>query len=261
MSEAFPATAATADASRPACPGALGAGPVLAVKIPVVKILVEERRLRRSEPYTQIPNKRTKALSAGAPRALVRIIGFTSSPATLRQLNGKEGTVLAFDASESKYDVMINETSLVYRIKAKFLDPLDNALFENTKFPEPKRKPDDSKRSDRGTRVLIHDPDGSEFNDKYGNALQVTCDGGPRRFKVRLDGYDTALFFDGASVIPLSPERFDRVIDKALAKRVAETARLSASNRNSGDAATAETSSASQTAAETLYSPGDYLPG
>ena len=78
---------------------------------------------------------------------------------------------------------------------------------------------------------------------------------------MRLDGYDTALFFDEASVIPLSPERFDRVIDKALAKRVAETARLSASNRNSGDAGTAETSSASQTAAETLYSPGDYLPG
>ena len=232
---------------------------MLAVKIPVVKIPVEERRLRRSEPYTQIPNKRTSG--AEAPRVLVRIIGFTSSPATLRQLNGKEGTVLAFDASESKYDVMINETSLAYRIKAKILDPLDNALFENTKFPEPKRKPDDPKRSDRGTRVLIHDPDGSEFNDKYGSALQVTCDGGPRRFKVRLDGYDAALFFDEASVIPLSPERFDRVIDKALAKRVAETARLSASNRNSGDAATAETSSASQTAAETLYSPGDYLPG
>ena len=51
--------------------------------------------------------------------------------------------MLAFDASESKYDVMINETSLVYRIKAKFLDPLDNAPFENTKFPEPRRKPDD----------------------------------------------------------------------------------------------------------------------
>ena len=75
--------------------------------------------------------------------------------------------------------------------------------------------------------------------------------------KVRLDGDEEAFLFDGATGIPLSPERFDYVGDKARAKRATETARRSGTNRNGGDAATAETNSASQTGTEALDSPGD----
>ena len=63
----------------------------------------------------------------------------------------------------------------------------------------------------------------------------------PTALKVRLDGDEEAFLFDGATGIPLSPERFDYVGDKARAKRATETARRSGTNRNGGDAATAET--------------------
>ena len=44
--------------------------------------------------------------------------------------------------------------------------------------PEPKSDPGCPRRSVRAARLLLHDPDGSELNGKYGSAYQMTCNEG-----------------------------------------------------------------------------------
>ena len=51
-------------------------------------------------------------------------------------------------------------------------------VVENTMSLEPKLDPDCPRRSVRAARLLLHDPDGSELNGKYGSAFQMTCNEG-----------------------------------------------------------------------------------
>ena len=98
-------------------------------------------------------------------------------------------------------------------------------LFENTMSPEPKSDPGCPRVSVRAARLLLHDPDGSELNGKYGSAFSVDLQRGSPQLRVRVDGCDQVFVFDGASVIPLSLEHFDHVVVKTRAKRVSQTAR------------------------------------
>ena len=90
---------------------------------------------------------------------------------------------------------------------------------------EPKLDPDCPRRSVQAARLLLHDPDGSELNGKYGSAFSVDLQRGSPQLRVRVDGSDQVFVFDGASVIPLSLEHFDHVVVKTRAKRVSQTAR------------------------------------
>ena len=82
------------------------------------------------------------------------------------------------NAAKLKHEMMMNKTSPVHRMKDEFLHRLDNVVFENTMFLEPKLDPDCPRRSVRAARLLLYDPDGSELNGKYGSAFQMTCNEG-----------------------------------------------------------------------------------